>query len=135
MKLLTTLATLGVLMGSSVFAAKHNEAHFCDIITAHMGGKAEVKTDYNKRIDILTDTHAIECDWTSKPYEAIGQALAYGEFEGKLPGIVFFHPVSKKWHNKTYAMMKHLSQVYGITIWWYEVDKKTGDIWHKETYN
>ena len=86
-------------------------------------------------MDILTDTHAIECDWMPKWAEAIGQSLTYAELEGKLPGIVIFHDINKKWNKNTWAVYQHMSDVYGITLYWYEVDKKTGEIWHTATYN
>ena len=46
----------------------------CDILM----GKREYKLNDGKRVDCLTDKHAIEFDFAYKYYECIGQALYYG---------------------------------------------------------
>ena len=134
MKLLTTTLVC-LCVSSTAQAAKYNESFFCDIVAEELNGTSEVRTTYNKRIDILTDKVAWECDWTSKPYQAIGQALAYGRFEDKEPGIVFFQDVSKKVHKYNYDMMHDLSDFYDIHLRYYKVNKQTGAIEHIETYN
>ena len=116
-------------------AAKYNEGYYCDIVAEQLNGKSEIRTTYNKRVDIVTATHAIECDWLPKWGEAIGQAMTYAELEGKLPGIVIFHDVNKKWNENTYQLYKHMSSVLGITLWIYEVNKKDGKIEFTEQHN
>gem|GEM_PF-579509 len=51
-------------------------------------GKTEVRLPDAARIDIVTDTHAIEVDYAKKWGEAIGQALYYAAETGKTPGIL-----------------------------------------------
>ena len=59
---LTKVLFITVVLGLTVQEAaantkKFNEAHFCDLVAKQLGGITEVKTTYNKRVDILTDTH------------------------------------------------------------------------------
>ncbi len=51
-------------------------------------GEIEVTLPDRSRVDCLTDTHAIEYDFTNKGLEAIGQALHYARMTGKKAGIV-----------------------------------------------
>lgn len=47
----------------------------------------EVRQWDDTRIDMLTDTHAIEVDWSEKWAEAVGQSLYYAAVSGRKPGI------------------------------------------------
>lgn len=40
------------------------------------------------RVDILTETYAIEVDWSKKWAEAVGQAIYYSKMTGKKPAII-----------------------------------------------
>ncbi len=51
-------------------------------------GLIEYRLPDRTRVDCLTDTHAIEYDFTRKWHEAIGQALHYALMTGKQAGIV-----------------------------------------------
>ena len=116
MKLLKALPFIIILSIPVIAnAAKYNEGYYCDIVAEQLNGKSEMRTTYNKRVDIVTATHAIECDWLPKWGEAIGQALTYAELEGKLPGIVIFHDVNKKWNENTHQLYKHMSSDLDIS--------------------
>jgi len=62
------------------------EAAWRDALAAHLGGTAEVSVE-GGRIDVLTDTLAIEVDWPHKWHEGLGQALHYADATGK-QGVV-----------------------------------------------
>lgn len=51
-------------------------------------GKLEHRLDDLTRVDILTDTMAIEVDFAHKWYEAVGQACHYARKTDKHPAIV-----------------------------------------------
>lgn len=40
------------------------------------------------RVDLLTETYAIEVDWSAKWAEAVGQSLYYAELTGKKPAVI-----------------------------------------------
>ena len=52
------------------------------------GGVAEYRLWDSTRVDLLTDTHAIEADWSYHWAEAIGQSLYYAQVTGRKPGII-----------------------------------------------
>jgi len=54
-------------------------------------GKLEVPIKYG-RIDILTNSYAVEVDRLSKFHEGIGQCLHYAHETGRKPGLAIFCP-------------------------------------------
>jgi len=60
--------------------------------TARLAPKYKARTEVRlwdgTRADLVSDTHAIEVDWSHKWAEAIGQSLYYSSVTGKKPGIV-----------------------------------------------
>ena len=63
------------------------EAAWTTALAAHLGGEAEQEIDgvVAGRVDVLTDTQAIELHWLkgNKFHEGIGQALHYGDVTGQ----------------------------------------------------
>lgn len=59
-----------------------------DYVNHYCEGKIEHYIPNNGWIDCLTETHAIEYDFSYKWREAPGQALFYSAMTGKKPGIV-----------------------------------------------
>ena len=80
-----------LILLSSSFAATADQAHdekwyvndWCSGT-----GQVEFILPDRTRCDCLTDTHAIEFDFASKFYEAIGQSLYYSMQTGKRAGVV-----------------------------------------------
>lgn len=58
------------------------EALWRDVLAEELGGQHEVPVE-GGRIDVLTDTQAIELDWPHKWHEGLGQALHYADATGK----------------------------------------------------
>lgn len=58
------------------------EATWRDALATELGGRTEVRVD-GGRIDVLTDTYAIEVEWQHKWHEGLGQALHYADQTGK----------------------------------------------------
>ena len=81
------------------------------------GGRTEVRLPCGARVDLLTDTHAIEADWaTSKVYEAIGQALYYSIETGKRPGIILLSRDPER-EQRYIARCRKVCEVYQIDLW------------------
>jgi len=51
-------------------------------------GQVEYRLPDNTRVDCLTDSYAIEYDFSHKWAEAVGQSLHYARMTGKRAGIV-----------------------------------------------
>jgi len=58
------------------------EALWRDVLAEKLGGHHEVPIE-GGRIDVATDTQAIEIDWPHKWHEGFGQALHYADATGK----------------------------------------------------
>lgn len=66
---------------------KMHEADYSDKIQSLIGGQREY-TVTSGRVDILTETNAIEVEWANKWKDAIGQSLWYGVQTNRAPLIV-----------------------------------------------
>lgn len=75
---------LGSLWG---IAYAQSEDHYNRLFCDSLNGTAEVVFGDRTRCDCLTDTLAIETDFSHKWYEAVGQSLHYSTLTGKTPGI------------------------------------------------
>lgn len=60
------------------------EALWRDALAAELKARHEVPIE-GGRIDVLTETEAIEIDWPHKWHEGLGQALHYSDATGKKP--------------------------------------------------
>lgn len=60
------------------------EALWRDALAAELKARHEVPVE-GGRIDVMTDTEAIELDWPHKWHEGLGQALHYADATGKKP--------------------------------------------------
>ena len=81
-----------------------------------IGGQMEVTLPDRTRVDIVTDTFAIEVDFANKWAEGIGQSLYYGEVLNKKPGILLI--IENREKDKKYLdrLMK-VAFKHGITVW------------------
>jgi len=59
-----------------------------DYVNQHCLGVTEYVLEDRTRVDCLTGHYAIEYDYASKWYQAIGQSLHYSRMTGKQPGVV-----------------------------------------------
>jgi hypothetical protein len=73
----------------------HPEKWYQEKIAAILKGKMEARVP-DGRVDVLTETHAIEVEFTSKWKNALGQSLWYALQTGKIAGIVLILEDEKK---------------------------------------
>lgn len=64
-----------------------SEAFFVQQLCAVLGGEQKTLPD-RTQVDCLTQSLAIEVDWASKLWEAVGQSKWYAQQTGKRPGIL-----------------------------------------------
>ena len=111
---------LGVTLAAcDAGAEKKNENYYNTIFCTEAGGEREYVLPGGARIDCLTNTHAIEADWSSKWAEAIGQAAYYASQTGLKPGIIFIYKEGKATPCQHYERLVN-------TLHWLALDL---DIW------
>ena len=57
-------------------------------LAAKYSAQVEVRLPDDSRVDLLSDTHAIEVDWAPKWAEAVGQAIHYSLLADKKPAVI-----------------------------------------------
>lgn len=94
---------------------RQKEVYYQELFAKAINGQTEYVLKDNSRVDIVTDTFAIEVDFASKWAEAIGQSLYYAERLNKKPGILFV--VDGKQENRYIFRLLTVTRKYGITVW------------------
>ena len=90
-KMLTVIlhfVTLIILLTSNSTYSAPGEHWYQDVWCKGMKGKVEYRLEDSRRVDCLTDTHAIEVEFANKWPEAIGQSLDYSMLVKKKAGSV-----------------------------------------------
>jgi hypothetical protein len=89
-------------------------------------GEVEAVLDDKTRVDCLTATHAIEADWASKWYEAVGQSLFYASKTNKRAGILL---IEKHRGDRRYCKRLQKTIRYHrlpIDVWWLKREEYEG---------
>jgi hypothetical protein len=105
MKLLTILMLIPTLTFAESESYYQNK--YCKGVTEHV-------LHDRTRVDCLTDTHAIEYDFSKKWHEAIGQSLGYAFETNKRAGIVLI--VEKKKDYKHWIKLNSIIKHYNLPI-------------------
>jgi len=85
--LIISISGLSLCLAQPSIRRHHQENYYQKIIAEQIGGQRETVLDDGTRIDISTETEAIEVEFAHKWYEAIGQSSHYSYKTGKLPVI------------------------------------------------
>ena len=80
-----------------------------------MKGQKEVVLDDMTRVDIVTDTFAIEVDFAEKWSQGVGQALYYAEKLNKKAGILLV--VNGRLDEKYVRRLMMVAINHNITVW------------------
>jgi len=91
----------------------HHEKYYQDLWCADKG-QTEYRLPDKTRCDCLTATHAVEVDFSTKWYEAIGQSLYYGLQTGERPGILLI--LEKESDYKYWLRMNSTIEHYDLPI-------------------
>ncbi len=88
----------GELFAIAFFAPEDNlsENDHCVRLAPKYNAEREVRLQDGSRVDLLTDSHAIEVDWARKWAEGIGQASFYAEMTGKQPAVLLLFDGSER---------------------------------------
>ena len=115
MKTLTTILLFFVTITTWGQLPKQKEEVYQNLFAKAINGQTEYVLKDNSRVDIVTDTYAIEVDFAHKWAEAIGQSLYYAESLDKKPGILLV--VNGKQQNRYIFRLLTVTRKYGITVW------------------
>ena len=120
--LLIVLCFLVIWVTSTTLFAQ-SEADHIRVLGQYFNGQTETPVD-NGRIDILTDTYAIEVEWAAKWKNSIGQALWYSLQTGKMPGIVLLvkNPEDRRHLIRLQSTVDHNGLGDRIRVWAFPED-------------
>lgn len=87
------------------------EKYWVSALAAAVNGKTEVRIPYG-RVDLITQSFAIEVDWLRKWHEALGQALSYSYGTGRQAAFALVVK-RKEWPLSAYNRKKlaHIARV------------------------
>ena len=103
-----------VLLSASQTDATQKEIWYQEVWCRGMGGQVEYRLEDGRRIDCLTDTYAIEVEFSHKWSEAVGQSLDYSMLTGKKAGIVLIIKESDSLEN--WQRLNKLIEHYQLPI-------------------
>lgn len=126
MKLILVLNLLFVSYFSSQEVSaqyeKLNEGYYQNNFAIQIKGETEVVLDDKTRVDIVTDTFAIEVDFAEKWAESIGQSQYYAKKLNKKAGILLvINPLTDEKYLK--RLMFIASDDITVWLWDYTSDK------------
>lgn len=104
-----------LLISAICYSQKQRESYYQKRLGNLMNGKVEVLLDDKTRVDVLTDTFAIEVDFAEKWSESVGQALYYAEKLNKKPGILLV--INGRNDDKYINRLMTVAYKHGITVW------------------
>jgi hypothetical protein len=120
-KLLILLLML--LISVTLFSQKKKEIYFQMKFANAMNADTEVVLEDDSRVDVLTQTYAIEVDFAKKWAEGIGQALFYSEMTGKKAAVLLITDSENNSDAKCLERLLKIAKKYNITVW--TIDYKT----------
>lgn len=99
------------------------EADYITVLARHLGGTREVPVT-SGRVDILTDTYAIEVERAAKWKNSIGQSLWYGQQTLKKPGIILLieSAAERKYAIQLQSTIDYFGLTDQIKVWRYPDD-------------
>ncbi len=114
-----------IFLSISVFGQKEKqlEKYYQNIFAKSQNAMTEFVLTDRARVDIVTDTFAIEVDFAHKWGESIGQSLFYGVMLNKKPGVLLI--VGGQNDNIYLTRLMVVANKYNIRVWTidYRTDK------------
>ncbi|MEO0787423.1 MAG: hypothetical protein AAFY36_02105 [Bacteroidota bacterium] len=107
-------------MSTTVSLASQSEADYIRSLAAHLQAQTEV-TVTGGRVDLVTNTYAIEVERASKWKNSIGQALWYGLQTNKAPAIILIKEgdADNKYTIQLRSALEHAGLQDLIPVWVY----------------
>jgi hypothetical protein len=121
-----------VLFSMSTFSQekfRERESYYQQAFALIIGGETEMILKDRTRVDIVTETHAIEVDFAEKWAESIGQALHYEGMTGKKAGVLLV--IKGREDERFLDRLMGVAAKHGIDVWVWDW---TQDTWSKVDY-
>lgn len=115
MKILILIPLLTISLFSSCQVLKMKESYYQDKFAEIIHGQKEIVLDDKARVDIVTDSFAIEVDFAEKWAESIGQSLYYAEELNKKAGVLLI--VNDTLDDRYIKRLMTIAMKYDITVW------------------
>jgi hypothetical protein len=114
-KRLLFLSGLLLFFSFQLFSQHAKEHFYQNYFAKSLNCKSEVILPDKSRVDILSDSFAIEVDFAHKWAEAIGQSLFYAKKTNRSAGILIIKskPADSIYISRLYS----ISQPLNITVW------------------
>jgi len=120
--LITIFLMLGICSQAQLF--KQRESYYQKKFAGIMNGKMEVVLDDLARVDIVTDTFAIEVDFAEKWSQSVGQSLYYANKLNKKAGILLI--INSRTDDRYVKRLMTVAYKHNITVW---IIDYTNDSW------
>jgi hypothetical protein len=108
---------------------RKKETYYQQAFALLIGGETEMILKDRTRVDIVTETHAIEVDFAEKWAESIGQALHYEGMTGKKAGVLLV--IKGREDERFLDRLMGVAAKHGIDVWVWDW---TQDTWSKVDY-
>jgi hypothetical protein len=112
--LLALFVLMSVTSYSQLFT-KQRESYYQNLFATRIGGQKEVILPDQTRVDVLTDTFAIEVDFADKWSQSVGQSLYYAEKLHKKAGILLIIDGLKD--DRFVKRLMTVAYKHDITVW------------------
>ena len=104
------LDTQSVTLNIRLLEAKRESSWIEEAQITH-GGEAKVRLKDGTRVDLLTDTHAIEVEHADNWRDAIGQSLHYARLTDKKAGIILISIPGDANYTRSLGYVKSLNEI------------------------
>ncbi|MEM8582969.1 MAG: hypothetical protein AAGF87_01805 [Bacteroidota bacterium] len=112
-----------ILLAISPALSAQSEADYIRSLATHLSAQTEVSV-HGGRVDLITETHAIEVERAHKWKNSIGQALWYSLQTGKQPGIILIMEDREQYRYTVQlrSALSHAGLSSQIPVWVYPTD-------------
>ncbi len=86
------------------------EKDWTDALAKEMNGRSEVQVDRG-RVDVMTDTYAIEIDFLKKWHEGLGQAIHYGDESSRIGVLALIDGNNAHQDLKHFKLLKKIERL------------------------
>lgn len=115
MKKLYFILFLFISIAANSQFIKQKEKFYQELFAIEIKGQTEFLLPDLARVDIVTDTFAIEVDFGDKWAESIGQSLYYSKSLDKKPGVLLV--VNGNTEEKAIKRLLRVARDENITVW------------------
>lgn len=123
MKKLLLLIFLFISLTAQAQLLKQREVYYEGLFAKAINGTTQVVLKDLSRVDIVTDTFAIEIDFADKWAESIGQSLYYAHMLDRKPGVLLI--VNGNAEERYVLRLLKVAEKEDITVWLWNYNNDT----------